>query len=550
MRHGSRRLPRVTLTMAPAFATLAMFVVWAYHQAGYQASQWAPGGLMVLGLVGISVGVLGREVTEVPPLIRLSLGSFAAYTAFSFLSVLWAAVPAEAFEGANRTLLYLLVFALFASWPQRADGAALLLGAWVLAMVGLAVYVLLRLDTATGVGLHELMLEGRLSFPSSYVNANAAQWLMAFWPAVLLARSGRVPWVVRGLLAGGAVLLAETALLSQSRGSLLAMAAMLVLVFTLLRERTRTFALMVPVALGIGSAAPAVLAVGDHLRQGTASPIYVHRATAATLVAAVAVGLLVAICAVIETRYVLSESAVRHIRRGLGLVALATLLTITVAALVVAGNPATRIQHSWESFKDGHPTDSAAGSHLANGLGSNRYDYYRVALDEFVAHPLIGIGADNFQQQYLRHRHSTDAPRYPHSIELSILTYTGLVVALLGVIGLGAALLAGATAVRSTSGADPLASAVAAAALAGFAYWLIHGSVDWFWEIAGLGAPAFALLGLACALAPPGRGNADAVALHTRSRPAVQFASRSLGISAWVLLALASVASLTMQWMR
>ena len=36
----------------------------------------------------------------------------------------------------------------------------------------------------------------------------------------------------------------------------------------------------------------------------------------------------------------------------------------------------------------------------------------------------------------------------------------------------------------------------------GFAYWLVHGSFDWFWEFAGLGAPAFALLGLACALAP------------------------------------------------
>jgi tetratricopeptide (TPR) repeat protein len=43
---------------------------------------------------------------------------------------------------------------------------------------------------------------------------------------------------------------------------------------------------------------------------------------------------------------------------------------------------------------------------------------------------------------------------------------------------------------------------VAAAALAGFAYWLVHGSFDWFWEFAGLGAPAFALLGLACALEP------------------------------------------------
>ncbi len=51
--------------------------------------------------------------------VRIALGALAAYTALSYLSILWAAVPGEAWEGANRTLLYLLVFALFACWRQR-----------------------------------------------------------------------------------------------------------------------------------------------------------------------------------------------------------------------------------------------------------------------------------------------------------------------------------------------------------------------------------------------------------------------------------------------
>jgi tetratricopeptide (TPR) repeat protein len=53
---------------------------------------------------------------------------------------------------------------------------------------------------------------------------------------------------------------------------------------------------------------------------------------------------------------------------------------------------------------------------------------------------------------------------------------------------------------RAMRGVDPLARTVAAAALAGFAYWTVHGSFDWFWEFAGLGASAFALLGIACSL--------------------------------------------------
>ena len=85
-------------------------------------------------------------------------------------------------------------------------------------------------------------------------------------------------------------------------------------------------------------------------------------------------------------------------------------------------------------------------------------------------------------------------------MELRTLVQTGLVGALLAVVGLGAALLAAWRALARHP--DPLARAVAAAAVAGFAYWVVHGSFDWFWEFAGLGAPAFALLGLACALAP------------------------------------------------
>jgi tetratricopeptide (TPR) repeat protein len=172
--------------------------------------------------------------------------------------------------------------------------------------------------------------------------------------------------------------------------------------------------------------------------------------------------------------------------------------------VAVAGDPVARVRHGWDTFKAGYAANSTPGSHLTSGLGSNRYDFYRVALNEFVAHPLVGIGADNFQQQYLAHGRSDETPHYPHSVELRTLVQTGLVGGLLALVGLGAGLTAGAGAVRSARGlwGDPLARDVAAAALAGFAYWVVHGSFDWFWEFAGLGAPAFALLGLACALHP------------------------------------------------
>jgi tetratricopeptide (TPR) repeat protein len=82
-------------------------------------------------------------------------------------------------------------------------------------------------------------------------------------------------------------------------------------------------------------------------------------------------------------------------------------------------------------------------------------------------------------------------------------------------------------------------------------YWVVHGSIDWFWEFPALGAPAFALLGLAAGLLPrpaarltltlprPGRG----------WRPRV-LAARLAAAPALVLaLAVVPAASLAAPWL-
>jgi len=484
----------------PAFGAIALMVAWATDQGGYPVTHWAPGGLVLIGLLAIAVGAVGVRLAEIPTPVRVAIGALAAFTALSYLSILWAGVPGDAWEGANRTLLYLLVFTLFAAWRQSPLSAALLLGSWTLALSGLALVTILHLDAAGAAGLAGLLPGGRLIYPSGYANANAAQWLMAFWPALLLARTSRLHWSLRGLLAGSAVLLAGLALLSQSRGSLYATPVMLVGVFVFLPERTRTFAILAPVAAGIAAAAPAVLRVGDHLRGGAVVPATLHHAVTATLLAAAAVAVAVAAGAALESRRPLGQDSAARLHRATGAVALGALVIVLAGGLVAAGNPVTRLESGWNTFKGGYGANSTTGDRLISGLGSNRYDFFRVALDEFAAHPVLGIGADNFQQQYLLHGRSRETPRYPHSIELRTLTQTGLVGSLIALIGLAGALVAAMRAVRSR---DPLGRALAAGALAGFAYWVVHGSFDWFWEFAGLGAPAFAMLGLACALAPP-----------------------------------------------
>jgi len=553
------RLREEPTTLAAAVA-FAICVAWSADQAGYPLTHWAPGGLALLALLAVAVVVVPPRIVRAPRALLVALGCLAAFTLLSFLSIAWAGVRADAWEGANRTLLYFVVFALFGLWPRRGAGAALLLGLWLIAMITLAGFVLIHLDTRSS--LAGFFKDERLAYPGGYENASAATWGMAMWPALLLAAPRVLPWALRGLLAGGVVLLADLALLSQSRGALFSTPLVLVLVFAFLPGRLRTFAVLLPIALSIAASAPAVLHVGDSLAAHHSGLGALHTAVAAIFIAAAAAGVIVALGAAIESRLELAPRHARAVRRAIAATAAAIVVAALAGGWVAAGDPVARVSHAWETFTSGKGYGAnKSGNRLVSGLGSSRYDFYRVAIDEFADHPLVGIGADNFAAPYLARAHSVATPHYPHSIEIRTLAQTGIAGTLLALGGLGAALLLVIRALRARTPDAPLRRAVAAASLAGFGYWLIHGSFDWFWEFAGLGAPAFALLGLACALAPrtaagtrDGAERAATVAsdapLAARERAAtIARVRRYLPAAIGALAVLAAAASLTLPWL-
>jgi tetratricopeptide (TPR) repeat protein len=71
----------------------------------------------------------------------------------------------------------------------------------------------------------------------------------------------------------------------------------------------------------------------------------------------------------------------------------------------------------------------------------------------------------------------------------------------------GAFAAAAAAALLASRRRDRETRALAAGAIVVFIYWLAHGSVDWFWEIPALGVGAFAMLGVAAAVAPRSEGS-------------------------------------------
>lgn len=482
----------------PLLAAVVLFVGWAATGGAEPMTTWGWGALALLGVLLVCVRVIPLRWSGPPLATRIALAAMATYTVWSFASIGWADDRGAALEGADRTLLYLIVLALFAAWRQRGATAGLLLGVWVLGLAVLAAITVLRLPGADAV--QNLFLGAdRLADPTGYPNGAAALWLMPAWPALALATTRAVPWGVRSAFAGAVVLFADLALLSQSRGALIAVPIVLAVTFAVLPDRIRRLVTLAPIAVAIGASVPSILHATDALGKGPGTHAALTSASLAILLAVVVAAVVVAAGALLEAkrprppRVRMERANARRVQIGGALV-----LGLVVVGLIAAGSPGERLHSAWSSFKHGY-SESGSGNRLTSGLGSDRYDFYRVALDVFKAHPVTGVGVDNFQQNYLALGHSTETPRYPHSVELRTLTETGVVGAALLLAALAAGLAAGLGGARSR---DPMTRAAAAGALGAFAYWFVHGSADWFWEFAGLGAPAFACLGLAAALAP------------------------------------------------
>jgi hypothetical protein len=186
-------------------------------------------------------------------------------------------------------------------------------------------------------------------------------------------------------------------------------------------------------------------------------------------------------------------SAVR--RRLLGSIAVLLAVGVTLAGGLTLshGHPFSFISRQWHGFA--HQGSVHSGSHFTD-LGSGRYDFWRVALDAFVAHPVGGLGQDSFDNYYVPRRHTGEEPSWTHSLELRLLAHTGVVGTALFAVFLVAAIAAFLRARRRPG----LAAAVAGAAMLPFVVWLIYGSVDWFWEVPALSGPALGFLGVAAAL--------------------------------------------------
>jgi hypothetical protein len=439
----------------------------------------APDWLPYAFLAGLLAAVVLFSGTAARPFGRelWALAAFVALAGWAAISISWSAVPGLARDEALLTLFYGLVF-LVPLLTLKTASDRLFASAAVAASSGI-------LAVADGIVLRfgsdqsDHFYSGRLSFPISYPNAQAAVFLIGFWPAVVLASQRGRGLVARALAMAAATAISAGWLTAQSKGGVIAITVSAVLVFALSPLRLR---LLPPVLLAAGMTAAAYSPLTAPFRTNSASDV--RGAGSAILILSV-------VGAVIGLVYALADRRLHLGPRGVRAAGVAAVALFVAALAVGVAIFFGRVYHEgwfgdqWRAFK--HAPSSNVSSHLL-ALGSYRYDIWRVALDEFADHPLAGIGSRGFGPAYLEKRRSPDTPVRAHSVELDALSELGIVgFALLVTVFV----LPWPPILSRMRARDPAATA----AFAGGAYWLVHATADWIWTVPACGIPFWLLLG-------------------------------------------------------
>jgi hypothetical protein len=464
----------------PPVALLGTALLLAFRGGGIVAEQWTP---VTVG-TAVGLGALGAvgSIPRIPPPAWPALTAMAAFFAWSALSLTWSASPEATLETAARLALLVLAAVVGASYAARhgvGRGVAI-----ALATAGALLAVVVEVKILSGsTGAFSTT---RLIWPIDYANGDAALiWLPL--PALLAgAAAERIRPVGRAIVAAAAALALAVGLMTLSRGGSIALVATLVVCVAITTDRTR-------LALTLAGIALPVVVLFTRLtggRPGEVASDATARGQAAALSAAAAGVIVLAIAAAERAR---PETYQRR-ASAIAIAVWASALCLGAAAFVVHyGRPDTWASTRWHEFQNPELTRPGDAARFGNAT-SNRYDYWRVGIHSFTAHPLEGVGAGAFGVPWFRNRAIDESVTDAHSWEIGALAETGIV----GFLLIAAALL---LPLMQLARARRELGAFASVALGGCAvYFVLHASVDWLILIPAVAVPAFVALG-ACAAA-------------------------------------------------
>ncbi|HET7119822.1 MAG TPA: O-antigen ligase family protein [Solirubrobacterales bacterium] len=440
-------------------------------------------GMLVLGAAGRAV--LGRPFYWASGLI-LALALFSAF------SSLWSGSVELSVIEADRVLVYLGFFLatfVIAQTGQRRQrfGEGIAIGLVGLTLAALASRLLPDLwSVSEGPGSGP-----RLSYPLGYWNADGIVFGMTAALALWMSRRSLVA-ALRWLAVASLPAILLALYLTYSRGGLLALLIASGCLIALSRDRLW---LLATLAIGALGALPALLAVqsrrslADNLPdahiagQGVTVLFFLLAGTA------LALGLFALLRRLERSENPLTGRAVSLSRdpKVLKGIALALAVIGIGAAIAVGGR-------AWDQFSQ--PDVKFPGQpeqHFGELSGGGRNEFWGVAVDAFDEKPLLGHGAGTYRFSWHLLRDNSITNRDAHSLYLQAFAELGIVGGALVLALMGYLLWTGFGAWRAARGARRELYAVLLGLCLAFA---VGAAIDWFWQVALVGAVFFLAAGV------------------------------------------------------
>jgi hypothetical protein len=411
----------------------------------------------------------------------VALAALAGLAVWSLVSAGWAGSPGNALTEANRWMLYATLFAILLLLLRDDRLGRLLLAATTAFVLALGVYIVVRLLGGHG----DLFLTKRLNDPLGYVNGEASYFLLGIWPLVAVAERAR-PWLA-GAAAGGATMLASLTVLSETRAIVPAIVVSALVLLAVVPGRTRRAWVLIVIVGSVAVASSPLLHVFGE-PSATVTAASARGAAGAILVATLVAALVWAAVAAVTARAATIAGPITRRAPAAALAAVVVVVAIAVGAATI-NDPAHALSRQWDAFTRLQTTSSQDTRFLSGG--GNRYDYWRIALDEFRGQTLRGVGAGSYQFAYFKQRRTAEDIRQPHSLELQALAELGIVGGALVLAFVGAVLF-GFWRRAARARRFPADAGLAVAAGGVFLVWLVHTSVDWIHLIPGVTGAALA----------------------------------------------------------
>ncbi|MCB0830504.1 MAG: hypothetical protein KDB64_06245, partial [Solirubrobacterales bacterium] len=248
-----QRLRLIALTLLGFLAGIS-----AFFFGFYDTTVWEP--MLLAGLVILLAFFVAR------PMIPTGAAAIAAGGLFglgfwALASTGWADANDLAITEGARWILYGVFFMVLLYLLRDELSRCWLVGATAGGILVMAVYLLFRLLT-DDQAVSDLFIANRLNSPLDYINGVATYLLAGFWPMVAVAERARNHFL-RGAASFAAVQLLVLAVLTQSRGAVVAIIASTVLVIAVVPGRVTRGCILLAIAVGVGVTVPALAQVVD-----------------------------------------------------------------------------------------------------------------------------------------------------------------------------------------------------------------------------------------------------------------------------------------------